>query len=185
MLQNIREIGIFMILSQAVVHFSPGRQYEKYIKTVSGVIILLLFLRPFVQMAGGQWQNPSTVLDRLEEGAGTQDLSSLSSKAQPNGVEDRVKRCMEEEIATRLNRELAGDPCSVKRVSLTVTEPLLSVEVVIGARERDDGRITVEEITLGDGRGGEKEKLYAYRLLFAGLLDMEEEQVEVRWDGRD
>lgn len=183
MLQNIREIGIFMILAQAVVHFSPGRQYEKYIKSVSGVIILLLFLRAIIQMTGGQWQNPSIILDRLKEGVETQDFSALSTRAQANSVEDRVKRCMEEEIATRLNRELAGDPCSVKRVYLTSTEPSLSVEVVIVEKERDDGRITVEEIALDDGREGEKEKLYAYRLLFAGLLDLDEEQVEVRWDG--
>ncbi len=172
MLQNIREIGIFMILAQAVVHFSPGRQYEKYIKSVSGVIILLLFLRAFVQMAGGQWQNPSTVLESLEEGVETRDFSSLSSGIQLNRVEDRVKRCMEEEIATRLNRELAGDPCSVKRVYLTLTEPSLAVAIVIGEKERDDSRITVEEIALDDGRKEEKEKLYAYRLLFTGLMDL-------------
>lgn len=184
MLQNIREIGIFMILAQAVVHFSPGRQYEKYIKTISGVIILLLFLRPFLQMAGVQWQDPSTILDKMEESAGTQDFSALSSKTQANSVEDRVKSCMEEEIAARLNRELTGDPCSVKRVYLTLTEPSLSVEVVIGEKKNDDGRITVEEIVLDDRREGEKEELYSYRLLFAGLLELDEKRVEVRWDGR-
>lgn len=40
MLENIKEIGVFMIAAQAVIHFSPGRQYEKYIKLVSSVIIL-------------------------------------------------------------------------------------------------------------------------------------------------
>ena len=47
MLDTIREIGIFMIAAQAVVHFAPGRQYEKYIKSVSGIIILLLFCSLF------------------------------------------------------------------------------------------------------------------------------------------
>ena len=31
MLETIRQIGVFMIAAQAVVHFAPGRQYEKYI----------------------------------------------------------------------------------------------------------------------------------------------------------
>ena len=53
MLQTIREIGIFMIVAQAIVHFAPGKQYEKYVKSISGVIVLLLFLKPFVEMAGG------------------------------------------------------------------------------------------------------------------------------------
>ncbi len=59
MLENIRRIGIFMIAAQAVIHFSPGRQYEKYIKVISSVIILFLFMRPFLSMQGElevEWQ---------------------------------------------------------------------------------------------------------------------------------
>ena len=52
MLENIRRIGLFMIAAQAVIHLSPGRQYEKYIKLVSSVIILLLFIRPFLFQQG-------------------------------------------------------------------------------------------------------------------------------------
>ena len=40
MLKNIREIGIFMIAAQTVIHFAPGRQYEKYIKSVSGLSLI-------------------------------------------------------------------------------------------------------------------------------------------------
>ena len=59
MLENIRQIGLFMIAAQAVIHFAPGRQYEKYIKFVSSVIILLLFLKPFLsgqEALQGKWQ---------------------------------------------------------------------------------------------------------------------------------
>lgn len=193
MLQNIREIGIFMILAQAVVHFAPGRQYEKYIKSISGVIILLLFLRPFVQMAGGQWQNPSAVLDGLKEAAGLPDLFADAAAFSESGVETAVIRRMEEEIETRLNRELDADSCLVKRVELSLqegggsheAEPFFTLRVVMGKKAAGSGKIAVDEITVGTPQMGEEESAEVYRLRFAKLLGLEKERVEVRWDGRD
>lgn len=190
MLQSIREIGIFMILAQAVVQFAPGRQYGKYIKSISGVIILLLFLKPFVQLAGGEWQAPADILERVKEGSG---LPEFSAPQQEEGVEDAVKRRMEGEIESLLNRELAEDPCQVRQVELNLTEgselfgeePFFTVNVVIGDRKAQDGEITVEEISIGTGQEREGETTEAYRLRFAEVLKMEKERVEVRRDGRD
>lgn len=191
MLQNIREIGMFMIVAQAVVHFAPGRQYEKYIKSISSVIILLLFLKPFVQFAGGTWQAPSAVLDRLQVYAELSKSPSFSSQMQENGVEDVLLRRMEEEIAARLNRELAGEDYLVKRVELSPEEgaesigeaSFFSVKVVMGEQSAESGEIAVGEITVGATQAKEEKALEAYRLRFAGLLGMEKEHVEVRWDG--
>lgn len=192
MLQNIREIGIFMIVAQAVVHFAPGKQYEKYIKSISGVIILVLFLKPFVQMAGGQWQMPSTVLERLEQSVGMSDFPAASTARPENEVADAVVRQMEEEIEKRLNRDLAGDSCLVRQAVLTLTkaaegsgEDFFSVLVILGDRAADSGEIAVKEITVGTPQTKEDEVLEAYRLRFAGVLGWEKERVEVRWDGRD
>ncbi len=192
MLQNIREIGIFMIVAQAVVHFAPSKQYEKYIKSISGVIILVLFLKPFVQMAGGQWQLPSAVLERLEESVGLTDFSAAFAVTSEGVVEDAVVSQMEEEIAARLNRELVDDPCLVRQVTLTLTKAAedsakegFSVLAVMGERTVNSGEIAVNEIVVGAPQTKEDEELEAYRLRFAGLLGLDEERVEVRWDGRD
>lgn len=192
MLQNIKEIGIFMIAAQAIVHFAPGKQYEKYIKSISAVIILALFLKPFVQMAGGQWQMPAAILERLEESVGMPDFSAVSTVMAENEVEDVVVRQMEEEIANRLNQELVGEPFLVRQVTLTMTkaaersgEEVFSVLAEMGKREADSGEIAVKEITVGTPQTKEDEVLEAYCRRFAGILGLEKERVEVRWDGRD
>lgn len=193
MLQTIREIGIFMIVAQAVVHFAPGRQYEKYIKSISNVIILALFLKPFVQMAGGQWQMPSAVWERLEASAAQPDFFAAPAGVSESGVEAVAIRRMEEELAERLNRELAADSCLVRRVELMLQEGTESggeeafflVKVVMGEQAADRGKITVEEIDVGAPQKGEEEALEAYRLRFAECLGLEMERVEVWWDGRD
>lgn len=190
MLQNIREIGLFMILAQAVVHFSPGRQYGKYIKSISSVIILLLFLKPYVQLAGAEWQMPSDILERAAESAKLSDISDLKPES---GVEDAVKRHMEREIETLLNRELAGDPCLVRRVALILEEgeeliaeeAYFKVEVMIGERKMQGGEIAVEKISVGAEQERDEEVPEVYRLRFAEILKMEKERVEVRWDGRN
>ena len=64
MLDTLREIGIFMIAAQAVIHFAPGKQYGKYIKSLSGIIILLLFLKPVLQLAGIPWEEPQILREK-------------------------------------------------------------------------------------------------------------------------
>lgn len=192
MLQTIREIGIFMIVAQAIVHFAPGRQYEKYIKSISNVIILALFLKPFVQMAGGQWQAPSAVLERLEESAAQSDFSAALAASSESGVESAVIGRMEEELTERLNRELAADSCRVMRVELTLQdgtegggeEAFFLVKVVMGEQPTDSREIAVEEITVGAPQNKE-EAMEAYRLRLAECLGLEKDRVEVWWDGRD
>lgn len=189
MLQNIREIGIFMIVAQAIVHFAPGRQYEKYIKSISSVIILALFLKPFVQMAGGQWRAPSAVLERLEASARQTDFAAAADAAAGSGVESVVIGRMEEELAERLDRELGTDSGHVMRVELTLQdgsgeEDFFLVKVVMGEQPADSGKIAVEEIAVGAPQK-EEETSEAYRLRIAECLGLEEERVEVWWDGRD
>ena len=86
MLKNIREIGIFMIAAQTVIHFAPGRQYEKYIKSVSGIIILLLFLRPFLQLSGAEWKDAEAVLEKLEEVTDMPALQSFEGSRSADGA---------------------------------------------------------------------------------------------------
>ena len=47
MIEHIKQIGLFMIVTQTFIHVAAGKQYEKYVKIIAGVIVLLLFVRPF------------------------------------------------------------------------------------------------------------------------------------------
>ncbi|MBD5490955.1 MAG: stage III sporulation protein AF [Lachnospiraceae bacterium] len=189
MIKTIREIGIFMIAAQAVVHFAPGVRYEKYIKSISGVIILLLFLKPFLQMYGGKWEEPEQILAEMIEFT---EMPAFPETAQITSAGDTAAARMEEEIQKLLNQELTEENRYVKRVvvrlgegqSLMQEEQLPFVEVSIGQKEKK-GLIVVEEITIGETAEPEKtEEEQAYRQRFAGILGIPEENVEVRMDGR-
>ncbi len=192
MLETIRQIGVFMIAAQAVVHFAPGRQYEKYIKSVSGIMILLLFLKPVLQSAGAEWEEPRALLEKWEASA---DLSDFSVKMQTGGVTEEVAARMETALMGRLNRELTGEAYFVSRVSLRLVQDpgaeagTLLPEITVFLRERAEAeagrRIEIGEIVIGQTPETDAgEPFSSYRSRFAVLLEMEEERVEVRPDGR-
>ncbi len=191
MLDTIREIGVFMIAAQAVVHFAPGRQYEKYIKSVSGIIVLILFLKPVLRLAGAAWEEPQVL---LEKWADLTDMPDVSVNVQADGVAEEVASRMERELTERLNRELTGDAYFVSRVSIRlILDPEAETgtflpEITVFLRERakeESGLIGIEEIVIGQPQETEtSEPFLSYRSRFAALLEMEEERVEVRPDGR-
>lgn len=191
-MKNIREIGIFMIAAQAVIHFAPGRQYEKYIKSVSGIIILLLFLRPFLQFSGVERMNPEAVLEKLEELTDMQGART-GETAKEGGVGGTVVSRMESELMAFLNRELSGEDYCVSRVSIrmerdsTQGDELRLSQIEIEMRRAAAGEespIGIDRIVIGDRPDEGEDILSQYRGRFAALLEMEEERVEVRMDGK-
>lgn len=192
MLDTIRQIGIFMIAAQAVVHFAPGRQYEKYIKSVSGIVILLLFLKPVLQFAGAAWEEPQAL---WEKWAGMTDMPVFGGTTGTDSAADEVVDRIESEVRERLNQELEGDVYFVSRVSIRFTqEPgleagtlLPEVEILMRERagEKENGQIGIAEIVIGQPQESAPDETFvSYRKRFAALLEMEEENVEVRRDGR-
>lgn len=47
MLKEIGEIAVFIICAQTLLHFRAKESYEKYIKLLISMIVLLLLLKPF------------------------------------------------------------------------------------------------------------------------------------------
>ncbi len=191
MLHMIGRIGIFMIAAQAMVHFAPGVQYEKYVKSVAGIIVLVLFLKPFLQFFGAQPEEPQAVLERFEELA---DMPELTMEEPEDGVGTEVVRRMEEEVRELLNRGMEGEDYRVSGVSIRFEadrapeqKDLLSVvEVRIAKRdeEKKEGKIGIDEIVIGgEQEPASHETFSAYRERFALLLGIEKERVEVREDG--
>lgn len=69
----ICKVGIFMICAQAILHFSPKAAYEKYLKLLVGVMVLIqLFLPVFSLVFGGEMEETARRLEsfrtELQEG---------------------------------------------------------------------------------------------------------------------
>lgn len=185
MLNHISRIGIFMVAAQAVVHFAPGKQYEKYIKSVAGIIMLVLFLKPFLQFFGTQPEVPGDVLERFEKLMDVPDMTAAAG----SGADAELVGRVEEEVRERLNCEMEGEDYYVSSVSIRLEADqgqevsLSAVEVRLVKRDEEGGerRIGVDKIIVGrEQEPSSRELFLTYRERFAGLLGIEKERVEVR-----
>lgn len=53
LLNVIRRVGIFIICAQTVVHFKPNHSYEKYLKLLVSIMVMVQIVFPLLQMFGG------------------------------------------------------------------------------------------------------------------------------------
>lgn len=53
LLGSIRQMGVFMICAQALIHFKPKGSYEKYMKLLVSAMILVQLLSPVAALLSG------------------------------------------------------------------------------------------------------------------------------------
>ena len=65
----IGQAGIFLICAQTVVHFRPKESYDKYLKLLLSVMLLLQLLQPVLSMFGGGdgWNAEEQVTGFMQE----------------------------------------------------------------------------------------------------------------------
>ena len=126
MVENIRRIGIFMIAAQTVMHFAAGKQYEKYMKIITGIIVLLLFVTPFVSSSGSPVTDWQTELERTEQQIQSNMQTEMSYIASP--VQTVVLRQIEEEVKERMNDMISERACIVTDVEIVLEETYESAD---------------------------------------------------------
>ena len=203
LVELIKRIGIFMIAGQAVLHFAPGQKYEKYIKLIIGTLILLQFVTPLdgiLSGAGEDWSGRLMEMDTLfEENDLTEKMGNAPAAA------DAMVESLENEIKSRLNREISEEGYTVANVQVHMKpfeedgnrqyelEKVDKIEISLDSGERpkevsEDGEKQEDAAEREEKRlfQGEEEKL-AERLRerFACVLGLEEEIMEVSVYGAD
>lgn len=48
----IRNISVYLIVSAAVMHAIPGKDYEKYVRFFSGLVVIMLLFTPLLSLTG-------------------------------------------------------------------------------------------------------------------------------------
>lgn len=81
------QTGIFLICAQTIVHFRPKESYEKYLKLLLSVMLLIQLLQPVLTVFdGGADQNAQEQSQKF-----TQELQSVLTRAS-----ERAKQSQEE-----------------------------------------------------------------------------------------
>lgn len=131
MVENIRRVGIFIIAAQTLIHFAAGKQYEKYMKVIAGVIVLLQFVRPFVSSPDNIMETWQAEIERMEHQIEEQSSTWKNVPYTASPAEASALQQIEEEIKKRLN-EVIPDK------NRTVTDVVLDLEQTDGSLGQGD-----------------------------------------------
>ena len=66
-MKSIIQMGIFMICAQVLIHFRPNGSYEKYMKILVSIMLLIQVMHPVVSLATGGKSNLIENAVRFEE----------------------------------------------------------------------------------------------------------------------
>lgn len=197
LVELIKKIGIFMIAAQAVIHFAPEHKYEKYLKLIVGIMVLLQFLSPLYKISGGEEPDWSALLSDMELEVDTEELSG-EIPGVPS-IEDTLIANIEQEIKSKLNDTIADENYRVVNVVVRLTAQndtnqysLDMVRVAVQAHTnniyQETDKIKIQKITLGesdeDGQSeahtdSRQDSAATLRKKFCEILGMEEEKMEV------
>ena len=158
MLTVIREVGIFIVIAQAILFFVPGESYVKYVKVIVGIIMIVKIAQPVLSLVtDGEWENivEQAVLNSERYGFGTQKIEI------PDGSSG-IYAEIEEELRRKLKEE-TPEGYEVSDVEL-----------------RENGIV----ITVA-GKEEESEFYENLKEQYGRLLRMEASDVEIRTDGRE
>jgi len=77
-MEFLRQISIFLLLGQMILHFAPGEKYEKYIKMLLGFMLIAQFAAPLLSLGNkdrmAEYENNREIFTKkMEEALETVD----------------------------------------------------------------------------------------------------------------
>ncbi len=131
--ETIRRVGIFMIVAQVVIHLAPGKQYEKYIKLIAGVIILVQLISPFYQISTECWDKWVIQGDwSITDGEGNLGEIMEEKETSRNQV---LLQNIENEIKSRLNNKGICEGYYVKSVELVMKNAQTETQTQLSGKD--------------------------------------------------
>lgn len=143
--QAICRTGIFMICAQAIVHFRPQESYEKYLKLLVSVMVLVQLVLPLGSfLAGVGGEDASGQLESFRENL-EQSMEDARQRAEETNALleqmtlEEIRRLMEEQAA---ETEVEDDQDVSLQTGLNVDDQL--GQLIEGQISIDLQDITVE-----------------------------------------
>lgn len=103
LLQIIRQVGIFMLCAQAILHFKPTENYGKYIRLLISIMVLVQLIVPVLEIFGGSGRE--AFLGRVAFYDEALEVSLEEVNITSVMAEKMLEDMTMEEIKTRINNE--------------------------------------------------------------------------------
>lgn len=190
--QAVKQIGIFMICAQAILHFKPSDKYEKYMKLLISIMVLVQILMPIVQCFSRESSAYSYFFEQVEKIRTEMKRELEQMEVESIMQEETILQEIREEVKTRINKAASGlgleanyvwgeqddaQDCLVIYVKekQNLQDISIHIEPIIGGQERMISEQNSPE------EAQKEEKLRMLRKEISKELKIPEEEIEVLW----
>lgn len=104
---TICKVGIFVICAQTIVHFRPKGDYEKYLKFLVGIMILIQLMLPLLELFYGD--GSGTVALALEQFQEKWQGSAGEARESAMEADKRLEKMTLEEVRKRMEEQEKGE----------------------------------------------------------------------------
>ncbi len=132
LLEVIKQVGIFMICAQMIVHFKPSEKYNKYIKLLVSIMVLVQLAVPVFGILGGIENNEfygkvdfynSFISDCMQEvNLTTENSEILLHDMTMEEVKTRLNNCQSEQPPEMNEEEKVGVTIQIGKIEVTADE---------------------------------------------------------------
>ena len=194
--QTVKQIGIFIICAQVIMHFKPSAKYEKYLKLLISVMVLVQVIMPLINIISGK--DEAYLWTKIEQIQAEIDLNMEQLEIENTINEENVINQTLKEIKSKINNVIKDEGMQVLSVEYSeegnkdklifnMTEKVRDLNVNIkvdainvGEQEVMGKAVTYEEM---DNKQEHAEKLHMLYNAISSELGINVEQIEVVWNG--
>lgn len=124
----IGQAGIFLVCAQTLLHFRPKESYEKYLKLLLSVMLLIQLLQPVLTVLGG---------DRIEStGVQTAEFTAEIQTV----LEQAARQAEQTETEMRATADTAAEGTQSPEDSASEKIRVEVPEIEIEIRQKEDGK---------------------------------------------
>lgn len=133
LLEIVKQIGIFMVCAQMILHFKPSDKYKKYIKLLISFMVLVQLVLPVMALLdkNGKSEFEGRVLFYDDLIAGSMADVNLTSME----AEQLLEKMTMEEVKTRINNNenMANDADMEKQESVQTQDEIQIERIEVSA----------------------------------------------------
>ena len=107
-IELLKQVGIFMVCSQTILHFKPQQKYDKYLKLLVGIMVIAQLMSPVLKVFSGE-KSVAGVAEGVVAGLplmqkGTED-GTFDMEQMLGNADVILNKYMDNEIKSRLDNE--------------------------------------------------------------------------------
>lgn len=156
MLSIVKEIGIFIVIAQAILYFVPGDTYVKYVKVLIGIMMITKMISPVFLLLSEEGVEEVV----LQGDEFLEKFEDAEEETLESGVYDEIYIAIGKEIENKLNQNPA-EGYTVEQVNVIQKGDEYEIHLSVAG-------------SIGEGRLSEKElEVYYAEILRTGNVKVQ------------